>query len=141
MFDKVIVIGIFISLIYSEITGFSPSGLIVPGYIALNINNPIRIISTLIVALFTYIIIKLLKNFMIIYGKRQFALSIAISIIVNYLIVNISPFNMFNVIGNIISGIISNQWQKEGILISLISLAIVVCIIIVLMMLIGFPIL
>ena len=104
MFDKVIIIGIFVSLIYAELTGFSACGLVVPGYIAININNPERILYTLALSFLTYLIIKLLANVAIIYGKRQFSLAIGLSILLNLLLTTILPFN-FGVIGNIIAGL------------------------------------
>lgn len=139
MFDKVIILGIFVSLIYSELTGFSPSGLIVPGYIALNINNPSRIGVTLLVSLTTFLILKFLSNYAIIYGKRQFALSVGISLIVNFILTMFFPASL-GVIGNIIPGIIANEWTKEGILISSISLSIVVLVIVLSMLAVKMPI-
>jgi poly-gamma-glutamate biosynthesis protein PgsC/CapC len=138
MFDKVIIIGIFISLAYSEITGFSPSGLIVPGYIAVNINNPSRIISTLCISLITYLLLKLLSKYTIIYGKRQFALAVGIALVINIFSTLTIPFSL-GIIGNIIPGIIANEWLKEGMIVSLVSLSVVVLIIVTIMIISGMP--
>ena len=138
MFDKVIILGIFISLIYSEITGFSPSGLIVPGYLAININNPERIAVTLLVSLLSFFIIKLLSNYTIIYGKRQFALSVGIALIINLIFTGFF-ITSIGIIGNIIPGIIANEWTKEGLLISSISLGVVVLVIVLVMIILGMP--
>lgn len=138
MFDKVIILGIFISLIYSEITGFSPSGLIVLGYLAININNPERIAVTLLVSLLTFFIIKLLSNYTIIYGKRQFALSVGIALIINLIFTGFF-ITSIGIIGNIIPGIIANEWTKEGLLISSISLGVVVLVIVLVMIILGMP--
>ena len=124
--------GIFLSLFYWEITGLSACGLIVPGYIALNLGNGERILSTFSVALITFAIIKLLSRYLIIYGKRQFALAIGISLIVNAAIFRIVPLPL-GVIGNIVPGIIANSFLKEGIGISIMSLIIVVAILAVVM--------
>lgn len=140
MYDKIIIIGIFISLIFSEITGFSASGLIVPGYIAININNPYRILWTLGISLATYLIVKLLSKYLIIYGKRQFALCIGISVILQMFILSRFPIH-FGVIGNVIAGIMANEWIKEGIFRSLVSLTIVVLIVLFIMVLMDVPIL
>lgn len=139
MYDKIIIVGIFISLIFSEVTGFSASGLIVPGYIAININNPLRIGLTLLVSLVTYLVIKLLSKYFIIYGKRQFALCIGISILLQMLVSVIFPIN-FGVIGNVICGIMANEWIKEGVLRSTISLFVVVLVILLIMVLLNVPI-
>lgn len=138
MYDTIIVVGILVSLAYSEITGFSPSGLIVPSYIALNIFNPHRLISTFFVALLTYGILSFMSKRLIIYDKRQFALSVGISVLASIALTYILPINL-NVIGNIISGIIANEWKKEGFFISTISLIIVVAIIFGIMMILDYP--
>lgn len=139
MFDKVIILGIFVSLIYSELTGFSPSGLIVPGYLALNASNPSRIFFTLLVSLITYLIIKFVSEYTIIYGKRQFAMSVGVSLLVNLILTTVMPSSL-GIIGNIIPGIIANEWNKEGIIVSSISLTIVVLIIVLIMLALGMPI-
>ncbi len=138
MFDKVIIIGIFVSLIYAELTGFSACGLVVPGYIAININNPERIFYTLVLSFLTYLIIRLLSNVAIIYGKRQFSLAIGLSILLNILLTTLLPFN-FGVIGNIIAGLIANNFLKEGIFTSIVSLIIVSAIVVLLMVLLKVP--
>ena len=50
MYDQTILLGVIISLIYTEITGLS-AGLIISGYLVLNLQNPGRIVCTLVVAL------------------------------------------------------------------------------------------
>ncbi|NLM44398.1 MAG: poly-gamma-glutamate biosynthesis protein PgsC, partial [Clostridiales bacterium] len=43
MLDNIIVLGVIASIIFYEWTEISPGGVIVPGYIALFFNNPMRI--------------------------------------------------------------------------------------------------
>ena len=49
-----------------------PRGVVVPGYIALFLDQPIRILVTLPVALLTYFSVKMLSNYIIIYGRHRF---------------------------------------------------------------------
>ncbi|HPF70070.1 MAG TPA: poly-gamma-glutamate biosynthesis protein PgsC/CapC, partial [Candidatus Krumholzibacteria bacterium] len=39
------------SLVFSEILGLAAGGLVVPGYIALYLDQPLRVLSTILVAL------------------------------------------------------------------------------------------
>ena len=43
MYHEIVVAGVAISLIFAELTGLSPAGLIVPGYIALSMQTPRRV--------------------------------------------------------------------------------------------------
>ena len=81
MFETFIAVGIIISLIYTELTDLSPGGMITPGYIALFIDQPMRIIATLIVAFITYAVIQIVKKYLPIYGRRQFAFAVIIAIL------------------------------------------------------------
>ncbi len=140
MYDKIIILGVLISVIYSEITGLSSGGLVVPGYIALNLNNPYRLAYTFFVVILTYIIMKVLSKNLIIYGRRRFALMVALAMLLNigFITMNIFPTTP-SIIGNIIPGIIANEWEKEGIISSVISLGIVTMIIVLIMFLFNIP--
>ena len=49
MYNQVIILSVIISLIYTELTGYS-AGLIISGYLALNLQNPARLVFTLLSA-------------------------------------------------------------------------------------------
>ena len=72
MIYQAIGIGIVASFAFYEMVGLSPGGIVVPGYIALFLNQPPRILITLAVALLTYFLVKMLSNYIIIYGRRRF---------------------------------------------------------------------
>lgn len=140
MHDNIILIGIAISLIFSDITGIIPCGIIVPSYIALNLNNPKKLVYSFFIILLTIIVIKLLSKVCIIYGRRRFALMILTSYIINLIIIklNIIPNNP-GLIGIIIPGIIANQLEKQGFIISILSLIFVVLTISLIIMLFSIP--
>lgn len=141
MHDNIILIGIAISLIFSDLTGIIPCGIIVPGYIAINLNNPKKLIYTFIIILLTLFVVKILSKICIIYGRRRFALMILTTFLINYIIMklNIIPNNP-GIIGTIIPGIIANQIERQGFIISVLSLAFVVIIIALIIMLFSIPI-
>ena len=49
MYNQIILLGVVVSMIFTEITGLS-AGLIVPGYLVLALHSPGRIVTTLIMA-------------------------------------------------------------------------------------------
>ncbi|HPK87601.1 MAG TPA: poly-gamma-glutamate biosynthesis protein PgsC, partial [Atribacterota bacterium] len=86
MILQAISIGMIVGFLFYELVGLSPGGIIVPGYIALFIDQPWRIIFTIVIALLTYAIIFFLSNYLIIYGKRRFLSMILISLIVKWVL-------------------------------------------------------
>ena len=135
MYNEVVLIGVAVSLLFAEFTGMSPAGLVVPGYIALSLQSPIRVGYTLVVALLAWGSGKLLNRWMILYGRRRFAVLILLTYVLNAIIVGIGilPFDP-GMIGAVIPGIIANEFEKQGITKSLMSLAVVVGILVLIMM-------
>lgn len=126
MYHDIVLLGVAISLIYTELTGISPAGLIVPGYLVLCLQTPQRIVYTLAVVLMTIGGAKLLNLVMILYGRRQFAVMILLSFTINFIIVrtHLLPYDP-GMIGSLIPGIIAQECTRQGIVKSFVSLAIV----------------
>lgn len=132
---KIVILGIIISIIYYEITEISPGGIIVPGYIALYLNQPDKIFATIILSLATFIIVDILSKYIIIYGKRRFGITIIISLIISQIFQNIMPYLSIPLlfaatpIGFIIPGLISQDINKQGITKTLFSMTFVAIIV------------
>ena len=130
MIYQAIGIGIVVSFAFYEIVGLSPGGIVVPGYIALFLDQPIRILVTLLVALLTYFIISKLTNYIILYGRRRFLAMILIGFLLKWLVEEIiitMPISGIELrsIGYIIPGLIANEMRRQGILPTIYSLVIV----------------
>ena len=127
MYNQIILIGILVSILFTEITGLSPAGLIVPGYMALSLRTPERIIYTLLVALVAFGISRVLNNFFILYGRRRFAMMILLSYCVDLFFSHMISIKISSsMIGVLVPGIIASEFEKQGILPSIISLGIAV---------------
>lgn len=115
-------IGMVLSLFLTETLGVTAGGIIVPGYIAMNLENPERLLITFGVSIITFLIIKLLGNFIMVYGKRRLVLALLIGFLLGYLSrsENIITAGLgttdYMVIGNIIPGLIANWMDRQGIL-------------------------
>ena len=111
----IIGIGMLLSLILTETLGVTAGGVIVPGYIAYYLDQPDKIMITLIVALIVLSIIKVLSNFIFIYGKRRLVLSLMLGFLFGYF----SKIYLGDVdasIGNIIPGLLASWMDRQGIL-------------------------
>jgi len=64
-------IGLFFTLILSQAFGLAAGGLVVPGYMALQLMNPLNVALTLTAALATFLIVRLVASYAVIYGRRQ----------------------------------------------------------------------
>ena len=131
---NIIIIGLLISIIYFEITEISPGGIIVPGLMVLYVNQIDRMIYTVIIALFSYLVVKWASRYFIIFGRRRFVLLIVVSLALNFILqlllksFSISMLNI-SIIGYTLAGLIANDFYKQGIKKTLPSLVIVVGII------------
>lgn len=135
MYHEIVLAGVAVSLIFSELTGLSPGGLIVPGYIALSLQTPQRVVYTVAVAMVARGIARLLSNWMILYGRRRFTMLILLSFTVD-LVVNASGLLPYDpgMIGVLVPGILAQDMEKQGSLKSLLSMSVVVGILVLLMM-------
>ena len=135
MYHEVVLAGVAVSLLFSELTGLSPAGLVVPGYIALSLQTPWRVLYTLLVALLAWGVGRLLNRWVILYGRRRFAVLILLSFVLNELILACGLLTYDpGMIGVLVPGIIANEVEKQGVLKSLLSLSVVVGILVLVMM-------
>ena len=112
-------LGIFLSLILSETLGVTAGGIIVPGYIALYLHNPVQVLVTFLVAVIVWVIIQLLGKITFLYGKRRIVLALILGFFFGYISRNVifisQDIGSVAVIGNIIPGLIANWMDRQGI--------------------------
>jgi len=130
MMINIIILGIIVSIIFYEITDISPGGIVVPGLMVMYVNQFDKMIYTVIVAIITYLVVKFISRYLVIFGKRRFVILILVSILINFLLQTLLhsfSINLLSVsiIGYSIAGIIANDMYKQGIKRTLPALAIV----------------
>jgi len=123
----VIGIGLVVSLLYAELFGVAPGGIIVPGYLALAIPDPVMIGVTLGVALLTFFVVRVLATVAIVYGRRRTVLSILIGFALGSLVrtvvgagTPIGPFEI-DVVGYIIPGLLAIWIDRQGVVVTVTS--------------------
>ncbi len=85
MIEISIGLGIILSLVLSEALGVTAGGIIVPGYISLFLDQPVQVVSTFLVAILVWLIIKVLSRVMFLYGKRRIVLALILGFLFGYL--------------------------------------------------------
>lgn len=142
MYGEVITVGIILSLAFSTLTGLSPAGLIVPGYLALSLSSPYKLLWTMAVVFITLGIYRIISRYTILYGRRRFAVMVVVSLAVGWLIAALPlPGANIGVIGYLIPAIIARECDRQGILKTLVPMCTVTLLTAAVCLLLGAPIL
>ena len=125
-------IGLLVSLAITEVFGLTAGGMIVPGYFALSVHQPVHLLLTLLVAMATFGVVRLLSKHMIVYGRRRIVLMLLFGFLlgslVRYCSLGVNPSNgesadCMCVIGFIVPGLIALWFDRQGMMNTLGSLA------------------
>ena len=121
MVEVAITMGLVLSLLAYEAFGLAAGGLIVPGYIALQLGAPEKLAGVLVVALTTWGLLRLISNYVFVFGRRQLALCVLVGCLLsiasrNYLSfeVGLTTVELYAV-GWVIPGLIANGFLKQGV--------------------------
>jgi poly-gamma-glutamate biosynthesis protein PgsC/CapC len=120
---EVTFLGLLIALLFIGLTGYYPGGIIVPGYLALFMDQPLRIIGTLAAALLTMLCYRMASRYLILFGRRRFVFMILFGGIWTFLWLQVFPTILpvsfeFRVIGWVIPGLIAGNFERQGILVT-----------------------
>jgi len=127
---EAIAIGLVFGFFFYECFGLSAGGFVVPGYIALQMGDPVVLIGTVVVSFATWLTVKLVSRQMIVYGRRRFILMILAGFAWQWAFrMLLLPAGAVTddsaVIGFIIPGLIANEMERQNILPTLAALLIV----------------
>jgi poly-gamma-glutamate biosynthesis protein PgsC/CapC len=95
-------IGLLVTLLVTEAFGIAAGGLVVPGYMALKLMQPVNFAITILVALATFAIIRAMSSFTVIYGRRMTALTI------------LTAYLLGALLELAIGGGVAFQWAPDG---------------------------
>lgn len=137
-------IGLAVALLFSELFGLAAGGVVVPGYIALFLTQPLTIALTLAAAFVTFVLVRASATVFVLYGRRRTALMI----LVGYLLGLGSRAFVAEwsaqletdeaVIGYIIPGLIAIWFDRQGPLVTTCALTIAAVVVrLVLILLVG----
>lgn len=122
MIEEAIGLGLVTSLIFSETLGLAAGGMVVPGYLALMIHEPFRIIGTVIAALLTFGTLKVLSRYMLIYGRRRIVVAVLVGFVFGAASRDLLVFKLhdapldLSTIGFVIPGLIANWMERQGVI-------------------------
>ncbi|MCF8367961.1 MAG: poly-gamma-glutamate biosynthesis protein PgsC [Bacteroidales bacterium] len=121
MIELAITLGLIFSLLSYEVFGLAAGGIVVPGYIALQLAHPDRLIGIVGVSFLTYLIIKVLGNYTFLYGRRQMVLALLIGCLLAnfsryFLTIDLGATTLeLAAVGWVIPGLIAHWFMKQGV--------------------------
>lgn len=123
MYDTIILLGVLVSLAFTELTGLS-AGLIVPAYLALCLDTPWRIAYTLLLALCAAGLCRLLARVVILYGRRRFSVLLLLTFFLDFAArsLGLLPGGL-SMIGVLIPGILARELDRQGVVDTLLAVA------------------
>ena len=107
-------LGMVLSLLLSESMGVVAGGIIVPGYIALHLQDLPSIFLTFFISFLTYLIIYILSKKLLIYGKRRLILSLLLAFLLGLALRTFVQINI-DYVGFIIPGLIASWMDRQGV--------------------------
>ncbi len=116
-----IIVGLLVSLGILETIGLYPGGIIVPAYLVLYVaDEPLRLVSTVVIAVCTVGLFRLVSRYALLFGRRRFVFMIVsaafLTAALNYVVPDLSISQMdMRVIGLLIPGLIANNAEKQGV--------------------------
>lgn len=120
MIELSVTLGIIISLFFIEKFGMAAGGIIIPGYVALQLTTIDRLVGLVIISFLTFLIIKGISKFTFLFGRRQMVVALLIGTILSiishhFLIFNTNTSTVeLSAIGWVIPGLIAHWAAKQG---------------------------
>jgi poly-gamma-glutamate biosynthesis protein PgsC/CapC len=121
MLELAIGIGLFINMIATETLGIAAGGFVVPGYIALHLDQPLRVFSTSVISLAVFWLIRFLSRFMIIYGRRHLIFAILLGYLMTMAVAEAAKIELLadatptiQAVGMIVPGLIAYWMERQG---------------------------
>jgi poly-gamma-glutamate biosynthesis protein PgsC/CapC len=116
-------IGVVLALIFTGITGFYPGGLLVPGYLVLSADEPTRILGTLLAAVVTLAVYRLVATRLLLFGRRRTVLMVLVGALTamsgTLLLPALFPAALeYRVIGLVVPGLIANHFERQGVVVT-----------------------
>lgn len=125
---ETLLVGVVAALVYIEVAGVWPGGIIVPGFFALSLDRPERAAWTLAAAFLALGIYRILERRMLLFGRRRFVVMLlsgaAITAAGALLWPRLGPgLSDLSAIGWVVPGLVANQLARQKPLPTLAGLA------------------
>lgn len=113
-------LGLLVSLILYDVLSIAAGGIVVPGYTAYMLHQPLLLAISLVAGLLAYVGLTGIGKFTILYGRRRFVLAILLGVIANFLVMRLFSVAMGRPamipdFGFVVPGLLATWLDKQGI--------------------------
>ena len=130
LIEAAVGLSVLLNILAIELTGLSAGGVIVPGYLALYLDQPLRLAATFGGAALTLLLVNLLGRAVVLYGRRRFAAMLLVGFMVNagiaWLLGLLQALDAgglampdLRAVGYLVPGLIANEMSKQGVVITI----------------------
>ncbi len=120
MTELVMGLGIACGIIFQELAGVSPGGVIAPAYLALYLDQPGRVVSTLVVSLLAYGAVAIGGRSLLLYGRRRTGATILVGFVLRWAwegaALSAWPGLGLDAIGFLVPGLIAVECDRQGVI-------------------------
>ncbi len=123
-------LGLVLSLGFAEWFGLAAGGLVVPGYIALFWNEPLKVLGTVAIAAIAFGTVRVISQWTLIYGRRKLVLTVLIAFVLAWIFRFLMEgehglvLSSFDPIGFIIPGLLAYWMDRQGVVDTLTTMVI-----------------
>jgi poly-gamma-glutamate biosynthesis protein PgsC/CapC len=124
---ETVFIGVVVALLYTELTGIYPGGIIVPAFLSLTLDQPVRALVTVVIASLSVPIFRAASRYFILFGRRRFVVMVLLGglgaqacwLVAPHLLPAAAPVRA---LGLVIPGLLANNLERQKFLPTLASL-------------------
>ena len=121
---QAVLIGLVIALFFYECTRLSPGGLLLPVYLAMSASEPGRLLMTLAAMLVTWVVLRCLSPYVLLYGRRRWTLAVLMCCLLGAALSGSSfTGDAWTLAGYALPGLGVRDMERQGVVKTLLSLA------------------
>ncbi|HSP54068.1 MAG TPA: poly-gamma-glutamate biosynthesis protein PgsC [Dehalococcoidia bacterium] len=127
--EQAVAIGLIIGLFLGELFGVTP-GMVVPGYVGLQVSSPERVAGTILVAIAVVLVVRGISQFTLLHGRRRFLMMVIVGFAMGlgfrqFLTTDVAGTHPeFRVVGIIVPGILGHWMDRQGMIVTAASLVV-----------------
>lgn len=119
MLSTSMIVSILAGFAFTELTGWLPGGLVVPGYLALHVDQPMRLLATYAAAGLAILLVYALDQLTILFGRRRFMACILAGILAGLLVDAVAAWlppagSDLRAIGFVVPGLMAHDALRQG---------------------------
>ena len=141
MLHQAIGLSVILGFLSTEFLGLYSGGLVTAGYLAFYVDQPWRLATTVGLAIVTYLLLRLVEKFVILYGRRRFMAAVLISMLgawafeQGFYYLSLIPQDM-RIIGYLVPGLMASDMCKQGIVKTL-AMTLLIAVLVRMIMMVG----